>query len=234
MNDKFIFYICSNYKMEIEKILTEEDFGDVTCSFFPSTCGRPPLKLKQIIKPELTETSAFNCIMGGICIKNNHETAAETQDRSGLSVRVADNCFYQFLNKEIVDSLIRAGSYLITPGWLKSWQYQIKTKLGFDQETARKFFRESIKKLVLLDTGVDPGSSRNLREMAEFLDMPFEAFPVGLDFFRLILQKRVLEFRLSKEKEKGESFQAKTNRQFADYAMILHFMNKLHPRNLLL
>jgi two-component system, sensor histidine kinase len=51
------------------------------------------------------------------------------------------------------------------PGWLEHWR-DILTQWGFDQDTARDFFEELAKAILLLDTGVGPKAGANLAEFA--------------------------------------------------------------------
>jgi len=114
------------------------------------------------------------------------------------------------------------GAYLLTPGWLIHWRKRIDT-WGFDRKTARQFFKESCSRLVLLDTGVISGSRAQLKEFADFIDLPFETSFVGSSFMRLYLENMILRWKLEKEKDRT----LEANRQAADYAMAYELIAKL-------
>jgi hypothetical protein len=56
---------------------------------------------------------------------------------------------------------------------------------------------------VLLDTGVYDNIEEDLRELAEFVDLPYEHIAVGLDYFTLFLKRIVLEWQLAELKANG-------------------------------
>jgi len=118
------------------------------------------------------------------------------------------------------------GAYLVTPGWLADWPRQIE-RWGGDCASLRQLFAESVSRLILLDTGVDPESAKHLGDLAEVLGRPTAVVPVGLDFFRLFLSKEVLQWRL--ERRQPRSANADTGRARADYAMALDLLGQL-PR----
>ncbi|MEJ5200254.1 MAG: DUF1638 domain-containing protein [Anaerolineae bacterium] len=76
-----------------------------------------------------------------------------------------------------------AAAYLLTPGWLRNWPRHMRA-WGFDRPTARTFFGETVRQLVLLDTGVDDQSAAQLDALAEFLALPRTIVPVGLGRLR--------------------------------------------------
>ena len=87
---------------------------------------------------------------------------------------------------------IADGAYLLTPGWLRRWR-QHMVAWGFDQPTARLFFAETTHRLVLLDTGVSADASMHLRGLADFLALPYQVIPVGLQRFAAHLARTLAE-----------------------------------------
>jgi len=60
-----------------------------------------------------------------------------------------------------------------------------------ERGVAVEFFAESARKLVLLDTLVDPASGYNLAEFADFVRRPSDTKPIGLDYFRNFILARL-------------------------------------------
>lgn len=85
--------------------------------------------------------------------------------------------------KNIVDSLLREGAYILSPGWLEKWRSYM-AQWGMEREIAREFFAESAGKLVLLDTLGAPSSAIHLAEFSHFVGLRSESIPTGLDYFR--------------------------------------------------
>ena len=56
--------------------------------------------------------------------------------------------------KSYINQLIAKGAYIVTPGWLKSWKKFAQEKWKFEKETAHSFFKDSLKEILILDTGV--------------------------------------------------------------------------------
>lgn len=83
-----------------------------------------------------------------------------------------DHCLELFIGPEQLMAATHSGAYVITPGWLRQWPAQMR-RWGFDQETARQFFHEFSRELLLLDTGIDPQAPAELEGLATFLDLPY-------------------------------------------------------------
>ena len=121
--------------------------------------------------------------MGSRCL----QAVADTFDTRGkMFFEMREHCFHFLTNRAIVDHFIREGSYLMTPGWLSRWEDHIRA-WGFDKATAQQFFHEFAKQILLLDTGVDPKAIEHLRDLAHFLELPYNILPVGLDVFHLVV-----------------------------------------------
>ena len=97
-----------------------------------------------------------------------------------------------------MDTLLRQGAYLLTPGWLDNWQEQVK-KMGFSQSAAREFFSSTTTKLVLLDTGIISQTKKQLSDFSSFVNLPTETVKIGLDFIQLLLNKIVVHYRESEQ-----------------------------------
>ncbi|MBI4296226.1 MAG: PAS domain S-box protein [Chloroflexi bacterium] len=145
---------------------------------------------------------------------------------TGCHTHKMEQCHLLFASEGIVRAYIEQGAFLLTPGWLARWRDYLADE-GFLQETARDFFKETASKLVLLDTGVDTNSHDNLRLFADFVGLPFEVLPVGIDFFRLFLSKLVLEWQLGNEMDKTTAAAAAASGRVADYAAALDFVGSL-------
>jgi hypothetical protein len=99
-------------------------------------------------------------------------------------------CFNVLAERDAIASFLRDGAYLLSPGWLEKWKTYL-ADWGMKREIAVEFFAESARKLVLLDTLVDPASANNLAEFSDFVRRPSESIPVGLDFFRDYIRTRL-------------------------------------------
>jgi signal transduction histidine kinase len=225
---KLCLLVCQNFLAEAAAIVAEENFADVQVAAFAPTCIRPTGDADAIgrLAAERAGPDSDVVVFGGYCL---HSLATPERGLSGANrVQVASvpRCLEFAAPAPLVDAQIEAGAYLLTPGWLSHWR-RTMTQWGFDQPTARAFFAETTRKLVLLDTGTDAQSDSHLRELADFLALPGEVIPVGLDLLRLRLIKVVLEWRLKQRKDATALTAAYAKQQMADYAMAFDLIGGL-------
>ncbi|MFC1556098.1 PAS domain S-box protein [candidate division KSB1 bacterium] len=224
MTEKLNILACRNFSREISKVLEADEFKDVILTLLSARCGHPPVSEDEIdsIKKNSEPESDVH-ILGCCCLTGlptNNDPVYQ------LDVSKLDQCFYMFSSKDIIDKYLIEGCYLITPGWLSQWRKQI-SYWGFDKDSAQEFFAESSKKLLLIDTGIDPESTKNIKEFSDYVNLPYEISSVGLDYLRLIISKIVIEWRYNKEKSKNEDLLNSNNKHISDYAMTLDLLNSL-------
>ncbi|HWQ07774.1 MAG TPA: GGDEF domain-containing protein, partial [Holophaga sp.] len=86
------------------------------------------------------------------------------------------------------------------------------------------FFAERATALVLLDTGVDPGSRHRLESFAAYVDRPFRVVPTGLGHYRLVLENIVQKWRLGQLGWELKRHTERAVRRVSDEAKILDLM----------
>lgn len=165
-------YVCDNLKKEAEAALLQLGTPEIKLYSFPALCGRPPLTLQDL---DLTlDENEQSLIFGGICLRE-----VESELMQNAVVYRFDNCFELVLEKGVAEYLLHDGAYLMTPGWLADWRDHIE-RWKFDRQGAQQFFGESCQYLLLLDTGIDSESSKNLREFAEYVGIEAKKIDVTL------------------------------------------------------
>ncbi len=221
MTDKLKIIICDNIINEAKAIVASENHDDVIISSHIPVCLLPSEKSQTAYNKYLQKD--LNTVYMTPCFINlmPDESKADLQDNS--------MCLTLIAGKKYIEHLISEGSYILSPGWLKNWRNYLKS-WGFDQATAQRFFNECAGKLTLLDTGVIPDSADTLKEMGEYLDLPVQLIPVGLDHFRLMFNNVVQTWRLTKVSKKYSDENKLVNRKLADYAMSINLMSKLASR----
>ncbi|MFC1898113.1 ATP-binding protein [Candidatus Cloacimonadota bacterium] len=218
---KMILHVCENVKKEVELSLQKAGIPDVQIQSFSSYCGYPPVQKEDLEQIQKIEEKQIHLAVGSICLKGLKE------QKAGFSAIVTeDNCFYFFLNKELVDHYILDGAYLITPGWLINWKKQLDI-WKFDQPTARTFFAESCKYLLFLDTGVYENMDKYLTDFSSYIQVNAKTLPVGLDFFRLKIIQTLREQKLEAELSESLELNGKAKRQLSEYAMAFDLVGNL-------
>jgi len=80
---------------------------------------------------------------------------------------------------------------------------------------------------VLLDTEVDEAAGDNLQKFAEFVGLPSERVPVGLEGLRQRVLRAVAEWNLDQAKTEADAALSDARRQLAEYAMVYDVIGRL-------
>ena len=224
MDDSLHFLACSTYQREFETIIQSEGWKAIQLHTFPQACIHSQLRKQaaeqiRLAGEKYDSQSLFVCKCFAV---------PDTIDLGLSSAQICqlDQCFYMLTSRHLVDHLIKQGAYLLTPGWLDNWRSHLE-RWGFDQTTGRKFFQECTKKFILLDTLVNAHSPALLQELGEYLDLPVETLPIGLDFLRLYFSQKVNDWQHKISLRNGQKAIAEINRNAADYAMAFDLLTKL-------
>ena len=219
--------VCQYYLREAQAVVQGPDFENVAVSAYPDVCVHPQADRIAVVERLLGNAAADGrtVVLVGACFLSQKGAQPLAEDKFRRIHRV-DLCFNMLVNRALVDGQMRTGAYLATPGWLESWPQHME-QWRFDQSTAQSFFAESASKLVLLDTGIDPDAGARLRACAEFLTLPAEIIPVGLDRFRLELLRLVQDWRLEEARRDAAAAVGQANRKLADYMMALDLLVRL-------
>jgi len=218
MPGKIVLVACEYLQREIATVLAAGDFQDVALRCFPAHCKAnrrdSSFDFGSFIQ-RVGRAEEQLVLIGGACLK---EHAPVLKSSSLAEVLVLDDCMGALISKSLLQSYWDARAYLLTPGWLKNWQTHLKA-WGFEQDLARHFFHESTEKLILLDTGVGNDSPTQLRALADFLDLPCESVPIGLDYLELFLTRPIFSRRLEIQKADSDRAIQESYQKSADYAM---------------
>jgi diguanylate cyclase (GGDEF)-like protein len=223
MTRKLKLILCESFQLECEKIAQKKNWADIELCFLPQICSNPNLvssaekQIKEFDHKENTETIVMGCYRG--CM-----------DRV-LTLKACSYCNLILCNHMIappafIDHLIKQGVYILIPGWLSAWKLHLD-QWGLDQQTAKEMFKESIHKLVLLDTSVDVNSKKHLADLGTYLDLAVEVIPVGLDYIELYLSKTVSEWQNKQTVEQIEALVIDRDRTLADYSMAMDMLKNL-------
>ncbi len=225
MQSSLCFISCENFRREIAAAVESEHLADVTLGTFPARCGSPPLDWSTVrdAMPAQAGKHTQAWVFGGCCVA---KLRGSSEGLSSCRIYPAAQCCALVADQGIVDHYQGQGAYILTPGWLANWRSRIE-EWGFTQETAQAFFGESVSRLLLLDTGVDPKSVEHLREFAGFVGLPYDRVMVGLGHLRQLLVQLTLEWRLAQETEARARATADLQRQLADHATVADFCGRL-------
>jgi signal transduction histidine kinase len=220
--------VCENLRREFERVLDSDHFQDVSLSTFSADCHRGTIgeeaNLPGVLRGLLGDADVDAVrVFGGSCLKEYRDLPEEA---ARFRYVATDTCQALIAGSDLIDSFVAQGAYLLTPGWLARWEGYLRD-WGFNRETAREYFRDALKKIVLLDTGVDRDCMSILEEFSSFIDVPYEAVKVGLDLLRLRVTNAVAEWRLEMEREASITEIGMVTKKAADLEMSFELIRRL-------
>jgi len=219
--EKLKIFICENFYPEYKNVLQSEGFEDVEICSFYSLCTFKGKKAE--VKKILARAQENHSIL--ICSKYC-EALKLLPDGRNVRIEKGEYCFSHLTCNEFINYLILQGSYIISSGWLKNWKSNI-SDMGFDEETGRRFFQESNKQLVLLDSKTDDNSELYLKEFSSFAGLPYLIVPVELEGFSLMLKSFVFEWRLHMESLRNSNIISGLRSQCAEYSAVFDILSKI-------
>ncbi len=212
MRHKLCLRACAYLFEDVAAAVEQEGLEDVEVRAFAPACERP---LSEEYLRELRSAGDFDgvILLGGGCMALDPETP--------------DQCIKMLAPAALVDAHQRAGAFVISSGWLAGWKHYVTEHWGFDRETARAFFAESMAQIVLMDTGTRTDSAQKLEAFAAFVDRPYEIVPVGLEHLRLYIAGRVLAWRNEAQNDHYRGEMMNAQRRMANYAMTVDLLKQL-------
>ena len=189
MANKLHILACAYFVRDVKAALALiDDNSDVEVISFPADCGRPQLSEEDVntLVPETNDTIE-TLILGNVCINNEINNPSPV---SSSHYRHFEQCFHIICPPQLVNQYLAKGDYLLSPGWLSGWSKNVR-KLGFNEQDAKDFFKQSINKLRLIDTGVNSKSKKQLKELSNQVGITTKTVPVGLDYLSLLLEKEI-------------------------------------------
>ena len=224
MGEGLRLLVCSHYLVEARAAIRAEGLHDVHAATYNDVCTHPSSKGMPGQGLDLGAFTGGDALILGLC---NQLAAGDLPPGiKAHQVKIEETCFALFAPATLVQRLMASRAHLLTPGWLSGWGHRLRG-WGFDQPTAREFFHESTARLVLLDTGVLPGTEQLLEEMSNYLDLPREVIPVGLEHFRLHVRLAVAEWRKERHRAEAADQLDQHQRRLASHAMALDLLASL-------
>lgn len=132
-------------------------------------------------------------------------------------------CQQTLVGPSLLNQYLKRGDYLITPGWLSQWETFIIEEGQFDAHTAKLFFGESIRHVVLFDSGLYEGAKSQLEAFSAYVGRPYEIVEIGLDY----MEEKLLRQYKTWEYERLESDFLARNRDYANYVLIMDFLSQI-------
>jgi signal transduction histidine kinase len=225
MKPHLSIFVCETFAPEVKVVVEEEGYSDVTVEVFPLHCGSPHMSTNNMLeKLEASSNSSTHVhYIGSSCFQIKRE-GVHLPDN--ISFTPLAQCFDILIPSELTNSLIQQRNYLISSGWLPSFKQQI-LGWGFDETTAKLFFGETAKQLLMVNTGLCNESEKLLEDVGRFIGIPYNTIDLGLSHCKLLVKGIVLEWRFRQEQAASQHQLRKITRESADYSMAFNQISLL-------
>ncbi|MCX6287560.1 MAG: HAMP domain-containing sensor histidine kinase [Bacteroidetes bacterium] len=225
MDKSLCFFVCETLYPEVDHVLRSGNYTGVIALKIPVKCSGPFLTDEhlQALAAKSPELFGKGIIIGSSCIR--HSTSFPIENRNISFVKV-DHCLDILAPPSLINQLFREQAYIISNGWFYNFRSNLD-QWGFDRDTARKFFGESTKKLIMLNTGIPMEFREKLEEMSDFMGLPFEIINIGMDYCNLFIKDLILDWQKGQESLSFKSELARDLKRSADYAVVFHEINNL-------
>ena len=219
MNGEACILCCENIEAEVRKALDSPDLQEIQLIVFDR--HNADLKRKRLTEPEAFNKSGEKCrlllVLGCGCMYK-----AVIPQADGVESIFLGSGPDLFLPPELVEHELSRGSYMVTPGWLREWREHLQ-EAGGSLET---MIKETVKEIVLLDTGTVPDIDGEFESFADHIGLPYSKLPVGVHNLRLLVQSKLCDWRCQMNKTVlNDAENAK--RRAADYAMVFDLMGEV-------
>ncbi|MDG5854972.1 ATP-binding protein [Clostridium beijerinckii] len=216
MNDKLCILICESFKAEVESTRGALKNEEIEFKYYSMDCINCK-RQRQKLYDGLIESAYCS---DSVILLPTQKGSGRDENLAGESI--FNSCLSLLAGGDLINYLYSMGYYLTTPGWLKRWKHIIMDIYGFNQETAREFFSEYCKKVVLIDSGAYSNILLDLIEFSEYIGMKYEIIDVGLDCFSSTINNSYKNWKVNRL----EYILNLKNKQVTDYALVFDFFEK--------
>ncbi|HVP91764.1 MAG TPA: diguanylate cyclase [Terriglobales bacterium] len=218
--------VCSNFEREVRALASLPEFKDVDFVPLDVECNLVEGRWAGLAESvqALRRNGRPACLVGSFCLTQaagclGADGACPTAQKSQCAEWLAD--------KDVLDHLLQQQALLVLPGWLEDWERSVDRLWASDRRKAQDFFRESAKKVILLDTGLRPKIGNALKEFAKFLRVPYETYFAGMGRLKAGLVETILSWRAGRERAELDGRLDAARRQIADYSRIGHLLGTM-------
>lgn len=170
---------CGILKGEIEHLIAEGKLN-IPFIFLDSALHVEPTKLHNALQKCVSHySSEYRALL--LIYGDCHAFMNEIEIDSKVIRAKCLNCCELLLGKEEYRTLSGVGSFYILHDWALNWEEIFKIKLGLNEAVASEVMRATHSELVYLDTGVHEVPIKILKDMSEYMGLPYRILLVSLD-----------------------------------------------------
>jgi nitrogen-specific signal transduction histidine kinase len=225
MDKKLVFSVCHFMLPEISTVIKNGNYPDVELSGFMTNCLTHKNRCSDLSSLNLKahQVNSDIIIIGGHCTSPAGE---KNNFPENIKTICLQQCAEMFLNRETVMHYISKGYYIVTNGWLQRYK-QNMASWGFEKETAKVYFREAMRKILVLDTQIPGDYLPGLKAISEYMGLDYEILPVGLTNCNFIIDAQVNKWRNEITREYFNGKIAEVTKQSADISLVFNELENL-------
>lgn len=225
MEPKLCIYFCSSLLPEVNHLLQNGNYPDVTLKGYSAHCTSGYISNEMVLEMVAMNLDSFSkiIVVTSACRGNKN---IKQNIHSKIEIIQLEQCFEIFSSLPTIYHFINKGNYLVTNGWFKNYKQHIR-EWGFDETSAKVFFRESIQKILLLETGLPGGYHSGLEALSKYMGLPYDILPVGNIHLQLFMDALIFKWRAEEERASLNNRIAKITRESADYFVLFSQLKKL-------
>ncbi|MFC2107146.1 ATP-binding protein [Bacteroidota bacterium] len=228
MYDNLHFIVCENYLQDVKAVIPDSKKSDIIFHTYPAICDRMHSLLDNHHKINIRDYKKDNdnsFIIGCCCpydLKDDEEKSWTCKHCIRPKI-----CFETLLDLPLIEKFIADGYYLITPGWLRKWKFYVIDHWKFNKKTAKEFFSESAKKLLLLDTGVYDNVEDEIKAMSDYVGLPYETLNIGTDHIKLIIGRYIDAWEIQKYKKESDTIISDERKKTSEYVLAFDLLTEV-------
>jgi hypothetical protein len=188
-------FCCSVFEKEVHSLHAQywpECSVKILNSMLHMNQARLENQLTRMLNQSLQPGGQGVLIYGDCC---THMTDLEKQPT--LARTQGHNCCEILLGSSEYHRLEHEGAFLLFPEWTHRWQTIFLKELKLTPAIAKDLLQDMHRKLVYLDTGLEPIPYNDLNSCQEFSGLPYEILPVKLDILKNKIDEALSKLELS-------------------------------------
>lgn len=207
----------------IQKEIKEVISGEIHLKGIKASYFSPSKDLRdsEIILNMIRELKCDNDILL-LCDISCSEIPVPEEYSACVKINSLEHICALFADRKILQAHENEGAFIIVPGWLEKWQYNLNF-LNIHKQYSGKPFSELYSSILILDTGIHPGFLVTAEDMSRFTCVPFKVLDVGMEHFKLAFENLVFRWNIEKKQNQLNV----CNRKVASYAMSIDFIKSM-------
>jgi signal transduction histidine kinase len=157
-----------------------------------------------------------------LCDNECSEISIPDEYSGSVKIKRVESIYVLFAERRILQSHEVGNNFVIVPGWLEKWQYNLNSADMYKKDSDASF-SHLYDSILILDTGIHPDFLAKAEEFSQFTGVPFNVLDVGMEHFKLAFDNLVIQWNIELKQNQLKV----CNRKAASYAMSIDFIKTI-------